>query len=387
MYTSIINRALTGAVILITLSLLPGTAFTKEDEQVDHLSLTALLIKEGDYIRAGEAIDKVNQKDEDLDWKRFHTLNGIISLNKELYNKSIQSFDAAIKAGQENKVLHVYIAQAYMGLKKYDHVHDELSKTGELEKTMPGIWMLRSQVYWLDEKPYKAWQVLSEAEALFPDDQNFLRNKMFYAIELGLFQEAVDLGQRYIKDHDASVNDYVSLGDALRRSGKPENALKFLELARLTYPGEKNVYLAMAHAYMDMGDDYAAASMLEEGGNFHNKLFKDTAELYKKVGDYQRAIFNNARILDQKDKLKQRVALLLELGNFDEVLSMKDQLYRVQLLDEDEFQYVMAYSQFKVGRYAAAEDRLEKITSPKMFRKATELRKVMASCENEKWMC
>ena len=110
-----------------------------EEVKVDYMSLTALMIKEGDYVRAGEAIEKVDQKDEKLDRKRFYTLHGIISLNKELYSKSIGEFDSAIAAGQENKIIHVYLAQAYMGLEKYEQALSHLSKTGDLETTMAAL--------------------------------------------------------------------------------------------------------------------------------------------------------------------------------------------------------------------------------------------------------
>ena len=213
-------------------------ANAEEEVKVDYMSLTALMIKEGDYVRAGEAIEKVDQKDEKLDRKRFYTLSGIISLNKELYSKSIGEFESAIAAGQENKIIHVYLAQAYMGLEKYEQALSHLSKTGDLETTMAGIWLLRSQAYWLNGDKYEAWDVLNSAEARFPEEKIFLRNKMCYAIELGLFQQAIKLVQYYIENIDACVNDYVSLGDALRRSVKPEDALRFLELARVKYQGD-----------------------------------------------------------------------------------------------------------------------------------------------------
>lgn len=382
-----LNSMVIGSVLVLSAALIPATVVAESAEQVDYLSLTALMIKDGDYIRAGEAIAKVDQNNDKLDKKRFFTLRGIINLNKELYAQSITEFESAITAGQENKVIYVYLAQAYMGLEKYDESLIQLEKVGDLEKTMPGVWLLRSQAYWLSKKTYKAWNVLGVAQALFPEEKIFIRNKIFYAIELGLFQEAVELGQGYIKNHDASVSDYVSLGDALRQSGKPEVGLSFLELAKLNFPGEKNVYVAMAHAYLDMGEIHAAAMILEEGGVFHNELLKDSAELYKKANVYQRALFNNSKILKQKDKLQQRMALYLEIGSYDQVLAMQDELRRVRLLDEQDFLYAMAYAHFKVGDYDAAEKILEKITDTRLFRKAAELRKVMVSCAGEKWLC
>ncbi len=362
-------------------------AFAEEKIKVDYLSLSALMIKEGDYIKAAEAIKKVDQKDEKIDKKRYYTLSGLISLNRELYKKSIAEFESAIAAGQKNEILYVYLAQAYMGLEKYSRVLSMLDKAAELKKTMPGVWLLRSQAHWLNNEKHLAWSVLGKAETLFPNEKTFMRNKIFYAIELGLFQQAVALGQKYIKQHNASVIDYVSLADALRRSGKPQNALIFLELARLRFPQEKNIYLAMAHTYMDLQNVYAAAMILEEGGKYNNALFKDSAELYKQVNDTQRALFNNSKILKQKEKLRQRMALQLQNENFDQVLAMENELLRVRLLDDDTFLYAIAYAHFKLGDYVFAEAFLEKITDAKVFRKAAELRKLMAGCANEKWLC
>ncbi len=375
------------SVFLLVALWLPVTAYSKSAEEVDFLSLAALMIKNDDYARAAEALDKVDKNNDKLDRKRFYTLSGIISLNRELYLKSIAEFESAIRAGEENTVLYVYLAQAYMGLEKYAETIVQLAKVGDLEKTMPGIWMLRSQAHWLNKDIGQAWNVLAEAKELFPQEKTFLRNKIFYSIELGLFQEAVSLGKSYIKNYDASVNDYVSLGDALRQSGEPKTGLKFLELARLNFPGEKNVYVAMAHAYLDLDKTFAAAKILEEGAAFHHELRKDSAQLFKQAGDYDRALFNNSIILDQKYKMQQRMALYIALNNYDQVLAMYNDLLRVRLLDEPEFQYAMAYAYFKTGDYYAAEKKLETITDARIFRKATSLRKIMADCANEKWLC
>ncbi len=374
-------------LILLLIFIISPLAFADEKIKVDYLSLSALMIKEGDYIKAAKAIKKIDENDEKLDKKRYYTLRGLISLNRELFQKSISEFESAIAAGQKNKIIYVYLAQDYMGMKNFSSVLTMLDKADELEKNMPGIWLLRSQAHWLNNEKHLAWNVLGQAEKLFPDEKTFMRNKIFYAIELGLFQQAVELGKKYIKQHDASVTDYVSLGDALRRSAKPQSALNFLELARLKFPEEKNIYLAMAHAYIDLDNVYAAAMILEEGGEYNNALFKDSAELYKQVNDTQRALFNNSKVLKQKEKLRQRMALQLQSENFDQVLAMEDELLRVRLLDDDTFLYAIAYAHYKLGDYHLAEASLEKITDAKVFRKAAELRKLMAGCANEKWLC
>ena len=62
------HNALT-AFAFILLALLACSAAAEDEVKVDYMSLTALMIKEGDYVRAGEAIEKVDRKDEKLDVK------------------------------------------------------------------------------------------------------------------------------------------------------------------------------------------------------------------------------------------------------------------------------------------------------------------------------
>lgn len=175
-------KLLPGAVFLLIAALIPAYAVSKSAEQVDYLSLAALMIKNDDYVRAAEALKNVDQNNEKLDKKRFYTLSGIISLNRELYLKSITEFKSAIHAGEENKVIYVYLAQSYMGLEKYAEAIAQLDKVGELDTTMPGIWMLRSQAHWLNKEAGEAWNVLAEAQRMFLEEKIFLRNKIFYAI-------------------------------------------------------------------------------------------------------------------------------------------------------------------------------------------------------------
>ena len=64
----------------------------------------------------------------------------------------------------------------------------------------------------------------------------------------------------------------------------------------------------------------------------------------------------NARILDQKVKLKQRVAILIDLERFEAVSALEPRLSRMELLDDNqELRYALAYALFQVGEHRRAE--------------------------------
>lgn len=374
------------SILALVLLLSVSPVFAKDD--VDYLSLSALMIKEGEYIKALEALDKVKvaeKKREDV--KRYYTLKGIASLKRELYKNSIAAFNMAIEKGQKDPVFQFYLAQAYFGLKEYDQAIARLEGTGELQNTMPGVWQLKAQIYWDQGKKSASWQTLTEAEARFPDQSSFTRRKVFVLIQMGLFKEASVLGATYLSSTDAESRDYIAIGEALRRSGEPVAALKFLELARFKFNREKDLYLAMVQAYMDLDQFYTAAQLMEEAGRLDSALLIDAAELYRRSGHADRALYINSQINDQKEKLKQRLMLLLEPGYYDRIITIRDDLYRTGLLEDQNIKYAVGYAYFQTGDYEKTEELLQEITDTNLLRKAAELRKSMESCQSDPSSC
>ena len=233
----------------------------------------------------------------------------------------------------------------------------------------------------------QSWRVLLQAQGKFPDNAAFPRTRLYYAIELGLYQEAVSIALDYLDKHEPGANEYVALADALRRSGEVDQALKFIELAKLRYPDNKNIYLAGAHSYLSKDQVYSAAEMLETGAVYHPSLHKDAAELFRQHGDVDRALYNNARVADSKEKLGQRLAMYLDSESYDQIIAMYDDMIRTQMLEDQQYQYALAYAWFKLGDYDRAEAGLINISEPGLFRKTAELRKLMLTCADQPWAC
>ena len=96
----------------------------------------------------------------------------------------------------------------------------------------------------------------------------------------------------------------------------------------------------------------------------------------------------NARIPDSKARLRQRLAILLDMQRYDMVASMDRDLTRVGLIQEDEnIRYAVAFAYFKERDYERAETLLKGLRDPALFRKATEVRKAMEDCRDQMWKC
>jgi tetratricopeptide (TPR) repeat protein len=190
-----------------------------------------------------------------------------------------------------------------------------------------------------------------------------------------------------LQQADPALEDYLAIGRALRKSRQFDEAIFFFEAALLKFPENREALLECAHAYLDLDKKHVAAHLFERASVYDPQLAVETAEVHRRAKQYLRALYWNSQIGDQQEKIKQRLAILVELEEYGKVAAMKDSIYRVQLVEDDHVAYAMAYSHFKLGDYENAEAYLKSVDGPEVFDKATRLRKAMTDCQDAKWLC
>jgi tetratricopeptide (TPR) repeat protein len=294
---------------------------------------------------------------------------------------------AAADSGQAEPVVFVYLAQVNYQLQDYRATIDALERAGDTLSRVPSAYHMKAQSYWLMQKPVMALATLDQAAQLFPDDPDFIRRKAFYMVDLGLYQEAVVQGRRYLQQSQGKLEDYVALGNALRASGELDEAAAFLEEAQLIFPDSPDVKKVLTHVYIERGELSAAADLLYQAALLDAGLLAEAAELYRRAGQTHRALDINGRLNEQPEKFRQRLALYLELANFEQAAAMEIPLRRVGLLEDEDLRYAVAYALFKTGEFGAAEEHLSALNRPDLFRKAAELRRAIQDCVEDSWKC
>ena len=378
-WTRIIACALT---LLISLGV-----YAAQEEDVDYLELAALMLRDGNVDRALIALDQIDVTEEELDLQRYYTLRGMAHLRQNQYEASAEAFEQAAAMPDASSTIFVYLAQNYYQLGQYQDVIGALDRAGPELQRVASIYHMRAQCHWLLENHAMALATLDQATMVFPEDAGFMRRKVFFLIELGLYREASELGQVYLQRSQGARDDFVALGNAMRASGELEAAKRLLEEAKLRFPGDTDINKVLAHTYIEEGQLNSAADLVLEGAMINPDLIGEAAELYRRAGQPQRALMLNGQVIDQETKLKQRLALLIELQQFETAAGMENALLRNGLLDDEDIRYALAYSIFKVGDFPRAELHLQKLTRPDLFRKAAELRRAIQDCSQDTWQC
>lgn len=364
-----------------------GQASAKPQDEVDYLALAALMLRDGNLDRALVALDQVDLSAAGVDIVRYYTLRGMTHVRRNEYELARDALQKAIATGEAASLVYVYLAQTQFRLQDYRGAIEALDAAGNAVARVPSIYHMKAQSYWLLGDHVMALATLDQAASLFPAESSFLRRKVFYLIELGLFQEAARLGRTYLAQSEGKLEDYVALGNALRASGELQEAAVLLEQAQMRYPVSAEVKKVLAHVYLDRKELNAAADLLYQASLIEPGLLAEAAELYRRSGQVYRALMLNSQVNDQPEKFRQRLALYLQTENFEQAAAMETPLRMVGLLDDEDLRYAIAYALFKTGDFDAAGRHLSQLSRPDLFRKAAELRRAIQDCAAERWRC
>lgn len=374
----------------LLLAAMPHPGFAAQSDQdggVDYLELAALMLRDGKLDRAIVTLDQVNPEAEGLDHQRYYTLRGLAHLRRNEFDPARDALAQAAATESPASLVFIYLAQVNFQLQDYRRTLEALDRAGAAVERLGSAYHMRAQCHWLLEERVPALATLDQANELFPLDDSFTRRKVFYLIDMGLFQRASELGRAYLKNSEGGLEDYVALGNAMRAGGELEEAASLLEQAQLQFPYSVDVRKSLAQVYIAREQPGAAADLIHSAALLDPTLMAEAAELYRRAGQTYRALTLNGQLQDQPEKFRQRMALLLELQNFEQAAAMATPLYRVGLLQDEDLRYALAYAQYKTGAFDEAEANLAQLTRPDLFRKAAELRRAIDDCNGDSWKC
>lgn len=369
---------------MLTMSVVSPVWAKKDD--VDHLALAAALLRDGHADRASKVLVQVDTAQEGLALDRYHTLRGLAAYELKAFEDAFTAFTAAVEAGAKDEALQVYRAQCAYELKRCDDVLTALDAVAEL--TQAPLYLMRAECQWQTDARSAALQTLVDGGERFPEKQrDFIRVQVKRLVEVGLYQTAVETADGLLTA-DATLDDYLFLSEALLQSNQHAAARAILEKARLRWPADERPTVQLAHAWLGTGHTRTAAMMFERAADQNPRYAKDAAEIHRRRGAAYSALLQNARILDQQAKLRQRVGILLERERFAAVSALGPRLDRLGLLESDEeLRYALAYAWFRQGEFKAAETELRRLKRSDLFERAAGLRKAMAECRQSPDRC
>jgi len=399
---------------------------------IDHMSVATMMIFDGKFDKAREELDEVDQSAPDFDGSKYFTMLGVMDVKEKKYADSIMHFNRAVEATttkvympppvvkekrkylfsffseKEEPVkpkvveppfdaeklrreklnkLHINLSKSYYKLKDYANTIAELDAAGEMGSNKAGLYTLRAECYWKLKDYNGALEALTKGASRFPEDKRLLKQKFYHLAELKLYQAAIDASKAYMLLGGASDKEYTALAQMLMSGGALDSAIKVLEEGRLDFPESAKLSMLLGHAYLKKDMIHVTADLFEQAAYYDKKYTKEAAEMHRRAKSLPHALYLNSRLADKKEKIKQKVAIFVDRGEFEKVIGLKDGLGRYGLLADDNLRYALAYAYFMVKDYDHAEKHFKKITDNALFSKATVIRKSIEKCKKNSLEC
>jgi tetratricopeptide (TPR) repeat protein len=372
------------SILLVLLLLASAHAASRKSAAPDEdpVALAGLLVREGDWERAEKVLAAIDPDAKGIDFARYWTLRGLTELHDREPAVAATSFQKALAVtGEGRELLELHLARALLQSGDATGAVSALDRTGEVGANMPGVWLLRADCYEALGRPDDAWQALESGSARFPDQGALRRQQVFLLVRHGLFREARELGEGLLGRPDSSRDDAVAISEALRQGGETSEAMTILESALLQYGDDRDLLVQAARAAIDDGQPRNAGRFLERAAELDPSLALEAAEAYRRGHDVSAALRMNGAVVDPTKKARQRLGLLLEAEAWDRAVALEDRLDRLGLAADDGVAYGLAFAWFRLGELERAEQRLKSIQDPEAFRRATELRQIMSTCD------
>ena len=411
-------------ILLISLS---ASLMAKEKEtQVDHLAIATLLIYDGKYKKAKDELLLVDKRSESFDAAKYYTIMGVLASKEENYKDAVNMYLKAVEATKvkefkapknlakekylfsiassdekekapkfdaqkvrKEKIekLYIYLAQSYFKIKEFEKTAKSLDLAGDKGREHAALFALRAECYWKVKQHSNAIDALNRGSKLFPKDTTLLRQKFYYFADLGLYQTAIENANLYMQKSHANAKEYITLAQLLVEAKQLNEAIKVLENAKAKFPLDAKTKILLGHLYLKKEMKHTTAYMFKHAAYNEGKYFKDAVEMHRRIKDYPHAIFLNSQISDKIEKLKQKLAIHIDRGEFEQVIGLKDALKRYNMLKDDNIRYALAYSYYMAKDYDKSELNLKKIRDEELFKKATLIRSNIEKCRNDSMEC
>lgn len=378
-------------IILVFCITLSSVLFAKKEKKIDYLNLGGLLVKDGYYVRANETLKKVNIEDEKFDFAKFYLLKGLIYQKLSYPMISNIYLDESIKKGQKSDSLYLYQARNYWNIENYPKVIESIQKAGQSAKKSETFFIILAESYKRLGNYADAITTLDDGLKYFKNNPKFYRQKFYYFMELGFYKQALVYARKFLELQEYSTKDYLAVSLTLRENKLYDEAAVLLEEAVLR-TGVKNeeypkLIELLSQIYIDNEKYTAAALVLDQASIFYPKFAHKAATLYLKAKIPVRSFQLNRRVINQKDKFKQRVGIDIFLEDYESLVALKSPLKRYGILKEDNMRYALGFGYFRIGDFVKAKYHLKLVQDPSLFEKATYIFEKIEKCEAQPLEC
>lgn len=378
-------RIIGALLFAIVFSGLPAVGAVRFDDpaydEFEGLPLAEILSRDGRHAEAKAQLASLSGGERK--GPLFLRIEGEILFAEGKFDAALAKFKTALgtAAVADREPLWIWIARSQ---DRMDRAADCAESFARVSNPLPAwILLIRAECENKAGKTAAAWSSLTSS-----DDAAVAKARLEMLLRLGLVGEALRVALERGARAEATPGDLLTTAETFEKHRRTAESFQVLEFARTRFPAEKDVLLAWAQIAYTRGLAEATANAFATAALTDPKFHYHAAEILRQLGHYERSRYLNRFIPDAEERLKQSVALHVDMNRWDLIAALEGPLSRGALARNDEINYALAYSLMRrKDGTPRVPTYLDRITRPEFLVKATALREAWNRCRDDGWAC
>lgn len=289
----------------------------------------------------------------------------------KLLSKSIK-----IKPVDLHKLL---LAQTYLKKQKPSKA---LKILNSIRKKGMQSCVLMAQAHWDLGEDKEALEVLNKQIKSKPNESyRAYQQKAYFLFKMGKLKSLFDFSLKALKNK--KLNEELAVfTDQLLKEKDFYLSEVYMDKALSIRPKSALLLKEKGLSELSLKRPYTAAEYLAKAADLDEKYAFDAAAGFLNLGQHERALFYNAKVLEDKKKLKQLFSIYLDSDQYDKAASLSFEINKAGLIEDDKVSYALLYTFFKIGDYKAFNQVFKKVSSQVFASKVLKLKEVIESCKS-----
>lgn len=355
-------------------------------DDYDGFELVQALIDDGKLDLAQKELDGMTR--EEKRHASFSYLSGVVQFKRNKYSESEKYLIQAEFAldTPESVSRDLFLARSQYFLERYEKCATSFKNGIKSPLLNDDDVVYRAKCEQKTPSLDRAWKVLAQALIARPS-LTILQATNEFLLAQGLTNVATQISLDWLARYSKQISDFITIAELFNTQKQPAGRLAVLEMGRVKYPLDIDLNLHLNQIYYEKGMLLAVEEGFSRAALVDGKYAYHAAEINRQAGRYERSQFFNASIPDEKERLKQKLAIYVDKGQFALIASMEPALQRSSLINDDEVRYALAYSLVRSGQYKRPLEYLAKITNKDLLEKTVVLRNALTECQQKNTSC
>ena len=302
----------------------------------------------------------------------LESFRGMLALKREKPEQAVEHFRRVLAIKPNQTAIWLYLGQALFQCGRYRESLEALDRGKSIGRKLASYYRLRARAQQHLDRIDDAYRTLEQGRRRFPREHGFVLEQALLLVHQGLYTAALKKGGQYLGLRPDDRDGYLVLGEVLRRAGRPRQAARVLEQARLRFPNDPDVLARLGFAHAADGRLRVAARLLSIAARVKPEYAFSAAEYYRLAGRFERAIEINARVPDPAQRLSQRLAIHVGSESFDRAAALELLLRSAGAMNELN-RYRLAYANLRAGELERARQLALEVRDPTLRPRAEEV--------------